>query len=106
VVRKYSRRANVISIPWRLIALLAKAHGRFAKLTSGDYESIYVIAKEEGLTRAYVTKVINLAFVSPDIIEQILRGQHPLDLNARRLIPMGPLPLAWAMQRARLGMAQ
>ena len=90
----------------KMIALLARAHEWLAKLTSGEYESIYAIAKDEGLTRAHVTKVINLAFLSPDLIKQILLGQHPENLNVQRLIRMVPLPLAWAQQRVRLGMTQ
>lgn len=88
-----------------LIGLLAKAHEWFAKLTSGDYDSILAIAKRENLTRAYVTKVIHLAFLSPDILERIVQGKQPVELNARRLIRMGALPLAWDQQRALLGMA-
>ncbi len=88
----------------KLIALLAKAHEWFAQLTSGRYDSVYAIAQEQGLTRAYVTKVIHLAFLAPDIVERIARGNHPLDLSAHRLIRMGSLPLAWEEQRALLGM--
>ena len=90
----------------KMIALLAKAHEWFAKLTLGEHESVYAIAKGEGLTRAHVTKVINLAFLSPDIIERILCGRHPENLNAGRLIRMVPLPMTWAQQRVRLGMTQ
>ena len=90
----------------KLIALLAKAHAWFAKLTSGRYTSVCAIAEEEGLTRAYVTEVIHLAFLAPDIVARCMRGDHPLVLNAQRLIRMGPLPLDWEEQRDRLGMTR
>jgi site-specific DNA recombinase len=70
----------------KLIGLLAKAHNWFAKLTSGRYNSVCAIAKEEGLTRAYVNKVIHLAFLAPGIVARCMRGDHPPELNAYRLI--------------------
>ena len=89
----------------KLIGLLSKAHDWFEKLTSGRYDSICAIAQEENLTRNYVTRVINLAFLAPDIVQKIIQGQQPIELFARRLIRMGPLPLAWKDQRILLGMA-
>ena len=88
----------------KLINLLSKAHDWFGKLTSGQYDSIYAIAQEEKLTRHHVARVINLAFLAPDIVQKIIQGKQPLDLFARRLFRLGPLPLAWKDQRALLGM--
>ena len=51
------------------------------------------------LLRAY----IYLAFLAPDIVQRIIRGDHPLEWNAARLIRAVPLPLDWDEQRARLG---
>ena len=49
--------------------------------------------------------MIYLAFLAPDIVERIIRGQHPIELNARRLIRKVPLPMDWEEQRKLLGMA-
>jgi hypothetical protein len=35
------------------------------------------IAKEERVTSSYVTRVMYLAFLAPDIVERILRGDYP-----------------------------
>ena len=87
-----------------LIGLLAKAQNWFEKLISGRYNGVDAIAREEMLTRHYVVQVINLAFLAPDIVHKIIRGEQPIDLGARRLIRMGSLPLGWEAQRQLLGM--
>jgi site-specific DNA recombinase len=46
---------------------------------------------------------IRLAFLAPDIVEAILEGRQPADLNLTRLKQLGQLPLAWADQRSLLG---
>ena len=42
--------------------------------------------------------------LAPDIVQRIVRGDHPLELNADRLMRMVPLPPAWPDQRVRLGL--
>lgn len=88
----------------KLVALLAKAHDWFARLRSGRCNSILAIAREEQVTSSYVTRVVYLAFLAPDIVERILRGNHPSTLTADRLNRIGPIPLAWEEQRALLGL--
>ena len=87
-----------------LVALIAKGHAWFAKLTSGQYSGIKAIAREENVGSSYVTRVVNLAFLDPGIIRMILQGAHPPELNADRLIRMVPLPESWEEQRKLLGM--
>ena len=88
----------------KMVALLAKAHDWFERLTSGRVVSINAIAKEEKVSSAYVTRVMYLAFLDPGIAQMILKGDHPLELNADRLMKMGPFPLSWNEQRVLLGM--
>ncbi len=87
-----------------LVALIAKAHKWFAKLTSGQFSGIKAIAREENVGSSYVTRIVNLAFLDPGIIRKILQGAHPPELNADRLIRMVPLPESWEEQRKLLGM--
>lgn len=89
----------------KLLGLLTKAHDWFGRLTSGRCNGVLAIAQEAQVTSSYVTRVIYLAFLAPDIVERIARGHHPPDLNADRLIRMGPLPLGWDEQRTLLGMS-
>lgn len=88
-----------------MIALIAKGHRWFERLSSGYCNSFNAIAQEEKVSGSYVARVIYLAFLAPDIVQRILRGDHPLDLNADRLIRMMPLPVAWGEQRTLLGLS-
>jgi len=88
----------------KMVALIAKAHQWLAKLTSGQYVSIQAIAQQENVSRSYFTRMIYIAFLDPFIVQRILRGDHPMELNAERLNRIVPLPLDWGEQRARLGM--
>ena len=87
----------------RLVALLAKAQRWFKSLSSGQRDSVLSIAQEQGLASSEVTRVIYLAFLAPDIVERIVRGEHPIELNIKRLLAAAPLPMEWGEQRRVLG---
>ncbi|EWS54645.1 MULTISPECIES: recombinase family protein [unclassified Methylibium] len=88
----------------KLIGLIAKAQGWFALLASGRCSTVAEVAKQAQISPSYVTRVIYLAFLAPDIVEAIATGEGPLELSADRLTRMGPLPMDWEEQRALLGM--
>jgi site-specific DNA recombinase len=88
----------------RLVALLAKAQRWFSALQSGQYPSVLAIAQEHGVATKEVTQVIYLAFMAPDIVQKIARGEQPMDLGGK-LQSMVPLPLDWGEQRRLLGFA-
>ncbi|MDO9313986.1 MAG: hypothetical protein Q7T97_05515, partial [Burkholderiaceae bacterium] len=90
----------------KLVSLISKAHDWFERLSSGRCDSVQAIAQQEQIvSSSYVTRVIYLAFLAPDIVQRIVRGAQPVDLTADRLIRMGPLPVAWEDQRVLLGMS-
>jgi site-specific DNA recombinase len=59
------------------------------------------LAREAGLTERYVGKVFRCAFLAPDIVESILAGRQPQDLNFDKLCQ--DIPLSWVEQRNRFG---
>jgi len=87
----------------KIIALITKAHQWFAKLTSGQYTSIKDAAQQENVSRSYFTRTVYISFLDPFIVQKILQGSHPIELNADRLKKSVPLPLDWNEQRALLG---
>ena len=89
----------------RLLELIAKGHRWLTKLTSGASDGVGAIAREEEVGTSYVTRLMYLAMLAPDIVQQIARGEHPGDLSAERLVRMLPLPEDWREQRRLLGMA-
>ena len=89
-----------------LIKVITRAHAWFERLSSGKVQSAADIARTEGLTRSYVTRVIRLALLAPDITEAILNGGQPPDLSAKRLVGQSNLPFSWDDQRRILGFRQ
>ncbi len=90
----------------KLVALISKAHDWLERLTSGRCDSVQAIAQQEQInTVAYVMRVIHLAFLAPDIVQAIVRGEQPMEVTVDRLMRTGPLPMAWEDQRELLGMA-
>jgi site-specific DNA recombinase len=59
------------------------------------------LAVRDGITRRYIRRLVNLAFLSPQLVEAIVQGRQPLELTATRLTELD-LPLEWAEQRRLL----
>ena len=74
------------------------------KLFSGEAPSISAIAYTEGVTDRYVSRIMRLAFLAPDIVEAILGGYQPADLELKRL--MKGVPISWSDQRRALGFSR
>ncbi len=84
-----------------LIKLIVTGHRLHEKLMSENL-SIGDIAESEGVHHSYVSRLIRLAFLSPEITEAILDGRQPLDLTAAKLMQVSRLPLEWRAQRQAL----
>jgi len=67
------------------------------RLFSGASPSTSAIAQEEGLNDRYVGRIMGLAFLAPDIVEAILDGHQPADLELERLLK--GIPVSWHEQR-------
>ena len=86
----------------RLGAMVGKTRHWFDGLKSGCYPTIKYIAIKENCDKSYVGRLISIAFLAPDIVERILRGNHSATLTPERLRKACPLPLRWEDQRALL----
>ena len=87
-----------------LVARIAKAHDWFNRLRSGQCNSIGAIEKEEKVSTTHMAQVLPLAFLAPDIIERIIQGSLPLELDTSRLMRLTSLPLDWREQRVWFGL--
>jgi hypothetical protein len=64
-------------------------------LDEGVYSSVSEIGDAESISKNYVSRILRLALLAPDIVEAILAGQaHEM---LQRLVR--PLPVSWAEQR-------
>ena len=59
-----------------------------------------MIAKEEEVTVNYVSRLLLMAMLAPDIIERMSKGEHPAQLIAKKLINHLPLPADWGTKKA------
>jgi site-specific DNA recombinase len=89
----------------RLVKLLIKARRFNATLLDSDGASFAAIAKRQGVSPSYFTRLVRLSYLAPDITEAILDGRQPSDLTADKLLAHSRLPLGWHDQRTVLGFA-
>jgi len=86
-----------------LVKTIARAHKWFNDLVSGRVKNMKEIASQEGINRSYVSRVMTLVFLAPDITESIMAGRQPADLSVEKLTRQVDLPLGWVQQHQLLG---
>jgi hypothetical protein len=79
---------------------LARAWRWHALLDAGVYSSMTEIAEAENINKSYVSGILRLALLAPDIVEAILDGSAKERLMLERL--ERPLPPGWIEQRQHL----
>jgi len=89
----------------RLIKLLIRAHRFNATLAGSGGTPFTALAKHEGVSPSYFTRLVRLSYLAPDITHAILDGRQPSHLTADKLLAHSRLPLAWQDQRTLLGFA-
>ncbi len=70
-------------------------------LTTGEVSNMAQLAKQENVTQRYIAHLIKLAFLAPDIMEAIMKGNIPPKLALDRL--KKGIPLDWKVQRLEFG---
>jgi hypothetical protein len=87
-----------------LIKALVRAHRWRRKIESGRAKSITDLAEHEGVTVAYVCRLLPLTCLAPDIVEAILDGRQPKGLRLVEMLGNGPL--VWEKQRSDSGFSR
>jgi len=89
----------------RIDSTLIKAVGRAFRwkrlLEAGEFATVAELATREGIAVSYLTRVMRLTQLAPDILEAILDGRQPPSLSLEVL--RDQLPVEWQQQRAALG---
>lgn len=111
-VRKFSGRRTIVvphgvaaaaglpNEPTALQTALARGHRWLRQIESGEAANLAEIAKREKVDRSYVSRMVNLAALAPDIVEAILDETLPDDVSLFDLAV--DTPLAWEDQRRKL----
>jgi hypothetical protein len=83
-----------------LVKALARAWRWQRQLDQGIYVSVTEIAEAEWISKSYVSRILRLALLAPDIVEAILAGGADQRVMLERL--ERPLPVGWEEQRAQV----
>jgi hypothetical protein len=69
----------------------------------GDGRSITEFAEENGIGSLYVSRILRLGFLAPDVTTAILEGCEPIEFSPKRLSVTADLPMDRREQRRELG---
>ncbi|MBB5691791.1 hypothetical protein GXW77_07390 [Roseomonas alkaliterrae] len=83
-----------------LIKAVARAFRWRRMLESGRFATINELAAAEKINASYVSRVLRLTLLAPDIVEAILDGRQPEGMTLPAL--MEPFPAEWEGQRLDL----
>lgn len=84
-----------------LVKALARAFRWKRMLESGEFATIAELAEREGIASSYLTRVLRLTLLAPDIVEAILDGRHGQAVTLARVLE--PFPLEWKHQEMHFG---
>lgn len=82
-----------------LVKALARAFRWKRMLDSGTFTSVTEIAAHEKLSFTYISRVVRLSLLAPDIVDAIMAGHQPPTMILANLLE--DVPVDWQMQRAR-----
>lgn len=79
-----------------LVKALARAFRWKRMLESGEFANIAELAEREGIAPSYMTRVLRLTLLAPDIVEAILDGKQGPEVTLARVLE--PFPVEWNKQ--------
>jgi hypothetical protein len=83
-----------------LVKALVRAHRWRKMLEGGEYNSSAELAKAEKVNDSYVSRILRLTLLAPDIVEAILTGRQSDTLRLDDLLKS--VPAVWAQQYSAL----
>lgn len=84
-----------------LVKALARAFRWKRMLESGAFATIAELAEREGIAPSYMTRVMRLTLLAPDIVEAVLDGTAGRELTLAKVLE--PFAEEWDVQRVELG---
>ena len=79
-----------------LVKALARAFRWKRMLELGEFATIAELAEREGIAQSYMTRVLRLTLLAPDIVEAILDGRQGPEVTLARVL--GPFSVEWSEQ--------
>jgi hypothetical protein len=84
-----------------LIKALARAFRWKCMLESGEFATIGELAEREGIAPSYMTRVLRLTLLAPDIVEAFLDGKQGPEVTLAHALE--PFPAKWLDQPDHFG---
>ena len=84
-----------------LIKAVARAFRWRRMLESGRFATINELAAAEKINSSYVSRVLRVTLLAPDIVGAILDGRQPEGMTLPAL--MEPFPVVWERQWQKIG---
>jgi len=97
----YGHPSPAATIDNAMVKAIARAFRWQKLLENGTYTCLDEIAKAERIGPSFISRIIRIASLSPDIVDAILDGRQPAHLTLKDL--MCPFPVEWERQRSYLG---
>ena len=79
-----------------LVKALARAFRWKRMLGSGEFATIAELARREGIAVSYLTRILGLTLLAPELVDAILDGRQGPQTSVKRLTE--PFPVAWREQ--------
>ena len=99
--RKEIQLPEADALPRRTDNTLLKALGRAFRwkriLEMGEFATIAELAEREGIAPSYMTRVMRLTLLAPDIVVAILDGKQEPGVTLAQVLE--PFPAEWEAQR-------
>ncbi len=84
-----------------MVKAVARAFRWRNMLDTGVHATLVDLAKARGIGKTYVSQVLRLTLLAPEIVEAILDGRQPAELQLDDLLE--GFPLEWVGQRRLIG---
>jgi ParB-like chromosome segregation protein Spo0J len=75
---------------------MVRAHRWREMLESGRHGTAAELSRAEGVTKSYLSRILRLTLLAPDIVEAVLGGKQSRALELKRLLK--PFPSNWEDQ--------
>ncbi len=83
-----------------LVRLILKARRWWGELAKGEI-TVQVLADRENVSSSYITRVVRLAYLAPQVIEAMLTGSIRVGLNGVTALKPNAIPGSWEQQVAK-----
>ena len=84
-----------------MVKALARAFRWRKMLDTGVHATLEDLARAKGVAPSYVSRILRLTLLAPEIVEAILDGRQPAELQLDDLLEK--FPLEWEGQCGRIG---